>query len=89
MTTQTIKEKAREEFYKAEVGTPLQKILVNNFEAQKQLVEVIDSAISQAVKEREEEIIYLLNNNDYQLDNPVGKMKFINLIKYKNENTKN
>ena len=37
----------QKEFYKAEVGSPLQKALVDNLEAQKQLCEVIDLAIAE------------------------------------------
>ena len=37
--------------YTAEVGSPLQKVLVDKFEAQKQLKEVIDTYVANKVKE--------------------------------------
>lgn len=44
------------EFYRAEVGSPLQKALVDNFEAQKQLCEVIDLAIA----ERDRQVVEMI-----------------------------
>ena len=47
------------EVYMAEVGTPLQKALVNNFEAQKQLAEVLVKVREKAKQEGFEEAFKL------------------------------
>lgn len=88
MTTQTIKEKVNKYGCKP-VGDVCMKherplITFGICEDSPELRDFIDSVI----KEREEEIIDILNNTGLRLDTDTGKMNFINLIKYKNENTK-